>query len=88
MVLLQTINTLQSNASNPTNTERVGLFSVSVSLFSSLFFSLTDVNHYSGNISRRRTVRSDIKTAKSAAYEEAISAFKEEHEIVEKNRKM
>ncbi|XP_033642686.1 trichohyalin-like isoform X2 [Asterias rubens] len=47
-----------------------------------------NVNHYSGNISRRRTVRSDIKTAKSAADEEAISAFKEEHEIVEKNRKI
>ncbi|XP_071805036.1 uncharacterized protein [Asterias amurensis] len=47
-----------------------------------------NVNHYSGNISRRRTVRSDIKTAKSAADEEAINAFKEEHEIVEQNRKI
>ncbi|XP_038077633.1 trichohyalin-like isoform X2 [Patiria miniata] len=45
-----------------------------------------NTTHYSGNISRRRTVRSDIRTAKSAADEEALQAFKEEHDIAEKNR--
>ncbi|XP_022090158.1 coiled-coil domain-containing protein 50-like isoform X3 [Acanthaster planci] len=47
-----------------------------------------NVTHYSGNINRRRTVRSDIKVAKTAADEEALQAFKEEHEKVERNRQI
>ncbi|XP_071944835.1 uncharacterized protein [Antedon mediterranea] len=41
-------------------------------------------DHYTGNISRRRTVRKDIKTAKELASEAAIEAFAEEHEYVQR----
>ncbi|XP_072035812.1 uncharacterized protein [Amphiura filiformis] len=44
--------------------------------------------HYSGNITRNKTVRQDIRTAKEIADEEALLAFKEEHEIVERNREI
>ncbi|XP_071839692.1 uncharacterized protein [Apostichopus japonicus] len=44
--------------------------------------------HYQGNISRRRTVRSDRVVAKSQAEEEALEAFREEHEIAERNRQL
>ncbi|XP_041480197.1 coiled-coil domain-containing protein 50-like isoform X2 [Lytechinus variegatus] len=47
-----------------------------------------NVNHYTGNISRRRTVRGDREVAKDVAKETALEAFREEHEIAERNRKL
>ena len=50
--------------------------------------SLTDAGHYTGNITRNRTVRQDIRTAKEVAEDEALQAFREEHEQVERNREL
>lgn len=47
-----------------------------------------NTEHYAGNISRRKTVRSDLIVAKSEAEREALEAFMEEHEIAEKNRRI
>eukprot|EP00057_Strongylocentrotus_purpuratus_P003725 XP_003727231.2 PREDICTED: trichohyalin [Strongylocentrotus purpuratus] len=47
-----------------------------------------NVTHYSGNISRRRTVRGDREVAKDVAKESALEAFREEHEIAERNIKL
>ncbi|KAJ8021220.1 Coiled-coil domain-containing protein 50 [Holothuria leucospilota] len=47
-----------------------------------------NTEHYTGNISRRQTVRSDLIVAKSEAEREALEAFREEHEIAEKNRRI
>ncbi|PIK43117.1 hypothetical protein BSL78_20042 [Apostichopus japonicus] len=53
-----------------------------------LILLFSDDEHYQGNISRRRTVRSDRVVAKSQAEEEALEAFREEHEIAERNRQL
>ncbi|XP_071481048.1 uncharacterized protein [Diadema antillarum] len=47
-----------------------------------------NTNHFSGNISRRRTVRTDREVAKVVAKESALEAFREEHEIAERNRQI